>query len=195
MFLVVIISSVIVFQSNFIQEIPQQTTIDQRNTNKSKEDSLNTAKANILLCQKDSIIQVLKSKLSIGKINIVTQKNEANKQHILNDTLQFRFERNKNLSTCEDLVLGLKFEIIEKDSILESLDSEIENYSCEVKELDEKADILKGIIDNKQNLIACKDSTLTYYKTQKKKTDLWHNVRIRVAGVVILIETIVLLVK
>jgi hypothetical protein len=195
MFLVVIISSVIVFQSNFIQEIPQQATIDQRNTNKSKEDSLNTAKANILLCQKDSIIQVLKSKLSIGKINIVTQKIEANKQHILNDTLQFRFERNKNLSTCEDLVLGLKFEIIEKDSILESLDSEIENYSCEIKELDEKADILKGIIDNKQNLIACKDSTLTYYKTQKKKTDFWNNVRIRVAGVVILIETIVLLVK
>ncbi|MBP6635744.1 MAG: hypothetical protein KA177_07900 [Paludibacter sp.] len=177
------------------QEIPKLATIDQRNINRSKEDSLSTARANILLCQKDSIIQTLKSKLAKEKTNTATQKAEANKQHNLNDTLQSRFERNKNLSTCEDLVQGLKFEIIEKDSVIESLDSEIENYSCEVKELEDKVDIQKGIIDSKQNLIACKDSTINFYKVQKKKTDFWNQVKVKVAGVVILIETIGLLLK
>jgi len=177
------------------QETPQPATIDQRDRNESKEDSLNTARANILLCQKDSIIQTLKSNLAKEKANTATQKAEANKQHILNDTLQSRFERGKDLSTCEDLVRGLKFEIIEKDSVIESFDSEIENYSCEVKELEDKVDIQKGIIDSKQNLIACKDSTINFYKTQKKKTDFWNKVKIKLAGVVILIETIGLLLK
>jgi len=177
------------------QETPQKATIDQRNINKSKKDSLNTVRANILLCQKDSTIQTLKSKLAKEKANTATQKTEANKQHILNDTLQARFERDKNLSTCEDLVQGFKVEIIEKDSVIESLDSEIDNYSCEVKELEEKVNIQKGVIDSKQNLIACKDSTITYYKTQKKKTDFWNKAKIKVAGVVILIETIGLLLK
>ena len=39
------------------QETPEPAIIDQRNINEAKEDSLNTARANILLCQKDSIIQ------------------------------------------------------------------------------------------------------------------------------------------
>jgi hypothetical protein len=177
------------------QETPQLATIDQRNINKSKEDSLNTARANILLYQKDSIIQTLNSKIAKEKANTATQKAEAKKQHILNDTLQARFERDKDLSTCEDLVRGLKLETIEKDSVIESLDSEIENYSCEVKELEEKVGIQKGIIDSKQNLIAGKDSTIAYYKSQKKKTDFWNKVKIKAAGVIIFIETIGLVLK
>ena len=177
------------------QELPQQATIDQRNRNESKEDSLNTAIATVLLYQKDSLIQTLKSKLAKEKTNTATQKAEANKQHNLNDTLQSRFERDKDLSTCEDLVRGLKFEIIEKDSVIESLDSEIENYACEVNELEEKVDIQKGVIDSKQNLIACKDSTINFYKTQKKKTDFWNKVKIKVAGVIIFIETIGFILK
>lgn len=177
------------------QETPQLTTIDQRNINKSKEDNLNTARANILLYQKDSIIQTLKTKLAKEKANTAIQKAEANKQHEINDTLQARFERDKDLSTCEDLVRGLKLETIEKDSVIESLDSEIENYTYEVEELEQKVDIQKAIIVSKQNLIACKDSTITYYKTQKKKTDFWNKVKIKAAGVVIFIETIVLLLK
>lgn len=185
-----------VFQKcDFRQETAQQATIDQRDINKSKEDSLNTARANILLCLKDSTIQTLKSKLAKEKANTATQKAEVDKQHILNDTLQARFERDKNLSTCEDLIGGLKLETNKKDSVIESLDSEIDNYSYEVKELEEKVDIQKGVIDSKQNLIACKDSTITNYKTQKKKTDFWNKVKIKVAGVVVLIETIGLLLK
>ncbi len=176
-------------------ETPRPATIDQQNRNESNEDSLNTVRANILLYQKDSLIQTLKSKLAKEKVNSATQKAEANKQHILNDTLQSLFEREKNLSTCEDLVRGLKLETIEKDSVIESLDSEIENYSCEVKELEQKVDIQKGIIDSKQNLIACKDSTIAYYKSQKKKTDFWNKVKIKASGAIIFIETIGLLLK
>lgn len=195
-FLALIIYSVFLFQKcDSKQETPQPAAIDQRNKNDSKEDSLNTARANILLYQKDSIIQTLKSKLAKEKANTANQKAEANKQHILNDTLQSRFEKDKDLSTCEDLVRGLKFEIIEKDSVIGSLDSEIEKYSCEVKELEVKVDIQKGVIDSKQNLIACKDSTINFYKTQKKKTDFWNKVKIKVAGAVILIETIGLILK
>jgi len=195
-FLALIIYLVFLFQKcDSKQETPQPATIDQRNINESKKDSLNTARATVLLSQKDSIIQVLNSTLANEKVNTATQKAEAYKQHNLNDTLQSRFERDKNLSTCEDLVRGLKFEIIEKDSVIESLDSEIENYSCEEKELAEKVDIQKGIIDSKQNLIACKDSTITYYKAQKQKNDFWNNVKIKVAGAIIFIETIGLLLK
>jgi len=194
--LAVLICGFSVFQKcDSMQETAQQATIDQRDINKSKEDSLNTARANILLCLKDSTIQTLKSKLAKEKANTTTQKTEVDKQHILNDTLQARFERDKNLSTCEELVGGLKLETNKKDSVIESLDSEIENYSCEVKELEEKVDIQKGVIDSKQNLIACKDSTINFYKTQKKKTDFWNQVKVKVAGVVILIETIGLILK
>jgi len=195
-FLALIIYSVFLFQKcDSKQEILQPTTIDQLNINESKEDSLNSARASFLLNQKDSIIQTLKSKLVKEKANTATQKAEANKQHILNDTLLSQFERDKDLSACEDLVQGLKFEITEKDSVIESLDSEIENYSCEVKELEEKVDIQKSVIDSKQKLIACKDSTINFYKVQNKKTDFWNKVKIKVAGVVILIETIGLILK
>jgi hypothetical protein len=194
MFLVLIIYSVIVLQCDFKQETPQPA-IDQRNINKSKQDSLISVRANILLNQKDSIIKLLNSKLAKEKANTATQKAEANKQHILNDSLQERFEKEKDLSTCEDLVLGLKHETVEKDSVIESLDSEIENYSCEVEELEGKVEIQKGVIISKQELIVCKDSTITYYKTKQKKTDFWNNVKIKVAGVIIFIETIGLILK
>jgi hypothetical protein len=195
MFLALIIYSVIVFQCDFKQEQPQPATIDQRNINKSKQDSLNTIRANILLNQKDSTIKLLNSKLAKEKANTATQKAETNKQHILNDSLQERFEKEKNLSSCEDLVRGLKVESIEKDSVIESLDSEINNYTCEVVELKGKVEIQKGVIESKQNLIAYKDSTINYYKTQKQKTDFWNNVKIKVAGIIIFIETIGLILK
>jgi hypothetical protein len=177
------------------QSEPQQANIDQSDKEKSESDRLNTLKAYAQLQQKDSIIKLLNRRLDNEKANTATQKADARKQHLLNDSLQTWYERDKNLSTCEDLVRGLKFEIIEKDSVIESLDSEIENYSCEVKELAEKVDIQKGVIDSKQNLIACKDSTINFYKVQKKKTDFWNKVKIKAAGVVILIETIGLILK
>ncbi len=177
------------------QSKPKSAINDQLNIEKSKTDSLNTVKACALLQEKDSIIEKLNLKLKVEKANTTIHKYEAQKQHILNDSLHARFERAKNLNNCEDLVLGLKVEIVEKDSIIESLDSEIENYSCKVTELEEKADIQKEIIESKQNLIAYKDSTIAYYKTQKNKTDFWNKVKIKLAGVVVLIETIVLIVK
>lgn len=177
------------------QSKPQHADIDQSDKEKSKADSLYSVKAHTLLQEKDSIIKFLIAKLANEKVNTATQKADTRKQHILNDSLQNRFERDKDLSTCEDLVRGLKVEIIEKDSVIESLDSEIENYSCEVKELEEKVDIQKGIIDSKQNLIACKDSTISFYKTQKKKTDFWNRLKIKVAGAIVLIETIGLILK
>jgi hypothetical protein len=177
------------------QSEPHQANIGQSDKEKSESDRLNTLKAHAQLQQKDSIIKLLNTRLENEKANTATQKADARKQHLLNDSLQTRYERDKNLSTCEDLVQGLKFEIIEKDSVIKSLDSEIENYSCEVKELEKKVDIQKGIIDSKQNLIACKDSTIAYYKTQKKKTDFWNKVKIKAAGVIIFIETIGLILK
>lgn len=194
--LAVLICGFSMFQKcDYKQETPQPATFDQLDKNESKEDSLNTVRANILLKEKDSIIQMLNSKLAKEKVNTAIQKAEANKQHILNDTLQSRFEREKNLSNCEDLVRGLKFEIVEKDSVIESLDSEIDNYTCKVKELKEKAEIQKGVVDSKQNLIACKDSTINFYKTQKKKTDFWNKVKVKAAAVIIFIETIGLIIK
>ena len=177
------------------QSEPQQVNIDQSDKEKSESDRLNTLKAYAQLQQKDSIIKLFNARLENEKVNTATQKANARKQHALNDSLQTRYEKEKSLNTCEDLVRGLKFEITEKDSIIESLDSEIENYSCEVKQLEVKVDIQKSVIDSKQNLIACKDSTIVYYKTQKKKTDFWNQVKVKVAGVVILIETIGLILK
>jgi len=56
-FIALIIYSVFVFQKcDYKQETLQPVTIDQLDKNESKEDSLNTTRANVLLCQKDSII-------------------------------------------------------------------------------------------------------------------------------------------
>lgn len=173
----------------------QQTNITQLNKEKSKTDSLNTIKANAMLQQKDSIIKVLILKLKTEKNNTAKHKAEARKQHTLNDTLQARFGINKDLSTCEDLVHGLKVEIIEKDSVIQSLDSEIETCNNHVKVLESKLTIQSEIIDSKQNLIAYKDSTINHLATQKKKSDFWNKVKIKAAGAVILFESIILLVK
>ncbi len=177
------------------QSKPQQSNVTQLNKEKSKTDSLNTVKANALLQQKDSIIKVLITKLKTEKAITAKHKAEARKQHTVNDTLQARFGINKDLSTCEDLVHGLKVEIIEKDSVIQSLDSEIVCYTKQMKELNQKVDIQKGIIDSKQNLIAIKDSTINHLATQKKKDDFWNKVKIKAAGAVILFESIILLVK
>ena len=177
------------------QSEPQKVNVDQSDIEKSESDRLNTLKAYTQLQQKDSIIKLLNRRLDNEKANTATQKADARKQHVLNDSLQTRYEREKSVNTCEDLVLGLKIEIVEKDSVIESLDSEINDYSSEVKELEEKVDIQKGVIDSKQKLIVCKDSTINFYKTQKKKTDFWNQVKIKVAGAIILIETIGLILK
>ena len=194
-FIVLIIYSMIVFQIDYKPETAQPATIVQRNINKSKEDSLNTARAIILLYQKDSIIQVLNSKLAKEKANTVIQKAEAKKQHLHNDTLQSRFESDKSLSNCEVLARGLKFEILKKDSIIDSLDSMVVNYSSKVKELVEIVDIQKGIINSKESLIECKDSTIAYYKSQNLKTDYWNRIKMKAAGVILFIETVALLIK
>ncbi len=177
------------------QSKPQQSNIAQLNKEKSKTDNLNTVKANALLQQKDSIIKILISKLKTEKANTAKHKAEARKQHTLNDTLQARFGINKELSTCEDLVHGLKVEIIEKDSVIQSLDSEIETCNNHVKVLESKLTIHSEIIDSKQNLIAYKDSIINHITTQKKRADFWNKVKIKAAGVVILFESIILLVK
>ena len=66
--LALIIYSVFLFQKcDSKQETPQPAAIGQRDRKESKEDSLNTARATVLLCQKDSIIQTLKSKLAKEK--------------------------------------------------------------------------------------------------------------------------------
>ncbi len=177
------------------QSKPQQVSNDQSDREKSESDRLNTLKAYAQLQQKDSMIKLLNTRLENEKANTATQKADARKQHILNDSLQARYEREKSLNTCEDLVLGLKLEITEKDSVIKSLDSEINDYSSEVKELAEKVDIQAGVIDSKQNLIVFKDSVILAYKTQKKKTDLWNQVKIKVAGAIVLFETIGLVLK
>ena len=177
------------------QSEPQLVNIDQSDKEKSESDRLNTLKAYAQLQQKNSIIKLLNVRLENEKVNTATQKADARKQHVLNDSLQTRYEKEMSLNTCEDLVRGLKFEINEKDSVIGSLDSEIENYSCEIKELEEKVDIQKSVIDSKQNLIACKDSTINFYKTQKMKTDFWNKVKIKVAGAIVFIETIGLILK
>jgi hypothetical protein len=177
------------------QSKPQQSNIDQIDKEKSKSDSLNTVKANALLQEKDSIIKMLNSKLKSEKANTEKHRAEARKQHTLNDTLQARFERNKELSTCEDLVSGLKVEVIEKDSVIQNLDSEIETCNNHVKVLESKLTIQSEIIVSKQNLLAVKDSTINHLATQKKKADFWNKVKIKAAGAVILFESIILLVK
>jgi hypothetical protein len=173
----------------------QPAIIEQRNIIASKEDSLNTARAIISLYQKHSIIQVLNSKVAKEKANTAIQKAVAKKQHLHNDTFQSRFDKDKNLSNCEDLARGLKFEIIKKDSIIDSLDTMVVNYSSKVKELVEIVDIQKGIINSKESLIECKDSTIAYYKSQNLKTDYWNRIKMKAAGVILFIETVALLIK
>ncbi|NDP21154.1 MAG: hypothetical protein GZ091_08750 [Paludibacter sp.] len=173
----------------------EPTNIDQCDREKSKIDSLNTVKASILLQQKDSIIKLINLKLEKEKAHTAALKVDARNQHIINDTLQAIYEREKSVNTCEDLVCGQEVEIVMKDSIIESLDSENDNYSCKVKVLEDKVNIQTEVIDSKQNLIASKDSIITAYKTQQKKKDFWTGVKIKAAGIIILIETIALLIK
>ena len=177
------------------QSKPQQANIDQSDKQKSESDRLNTVKAYALLHQKDSMIKLLNTRLATEKANTATQKADARKQHVLNDSLQARYEREKSLNACDELVQGLKFEVVEKDSIIENLETEIDNYSCEVKVLEDKVDIQTGVIESKQSLITSKDSVITAYKTQQKKANFWTGVKTKAAGVVILIETIALLIK
>ncbi|MEI8085328.1 MAG: hypothetical protein WCG93_03825 [Paludibacter sp.] len=175
--------------------ITQNDSVLQSDYDMSKADSINSINANALLCKKDSIIASLNVKLNKEKATTKIQKADANKQHIVNDSLQARFDSEKNLDTCEDLAQGLGIEIAEKDSVIASLDAQIENYSNEVNEFNDKAEIQAMVITSKQNLLSSKDSTIDYYKTQNKKKDFWNGVKVKVAGVMIFIETVALLLK
>ena len=177
------------------QVIIQNDSVVQSDKDMSKSDSLNTINANFQLDKKDSVIAALNVKLQKEKANTKNQRADANKQHIVNDSLQARFEREKSLDTCEDLAKGLRLEISEKDSVIASLDSQVENYSNETKELNDKAEIQSLVIASKQHLLTSKDSKIDYYKTQNKKNDLWNGVKIKIAGVLIFIETVALLLK
>lgn len=177
------------------QPKPQQLNIDSIDNQKSKSDSLYTAKANILLQQKDSFIEVLHAKLANEKTNTAAQRAKANEQHVLNDSLQAKYSRELSLLSCDELIQGLKVEITDKDSVIESLEVEIDNYACEVIQLEEKVIIQKGIIDSKQNLIESKDSTINHLATLKRKSDFWNKAKIKAAGAVILFESIKLLIK
>jgi hypothetical protein len=99
-----------------------------------------------MLNQKDSTIKHLNSKLAKEKANTAIQKAESNKQHVLNDSLQERFEKQKNLKNYEELVKGQKVEITEKDSVIESLDSEIEKYR---KIIEDKGQATSKSLDTK----------------------------------------------
>lgn len=177
------------------QSKPQRTNIDQSNKEKSKADSLNTIKANIILKQKDSTIKVLRSELAIEKANTATQRANAKWQHLLNDSLLAQHQRQQNLTTCEELVKGLKYEIFEKDSIIESLDCEIEIYNNELKAQEDKAAIQAGIIESKQSLIAFKDSIFQTYKMQQNNKGLNNKLKAKIIAVGLLFETIILIMK
>lgn len=177
------------------QSKPQHEYIDQTDIQRSESDRLNMLKANALLQQKDSIIKMLNSKLEKEKAKTTAQKADAKKQHLTNYTLQSVYEREQNLNTCIELVSGLKIEIVEKDSVIDSLDSEIDDYSSKVSTLENKVCIQSGVIESKQNLVLTKDSTIAYYKTQQMKMNFWSEVKTKAAGIIILIETIALLIK
>ncbi|MEI6753437.1 MAG: hypothetical protein WCK78_09730 [Paludibacter sp.] len=175
--------------------INQNDNVVQLDKAMSKADSINTINAVALLCKKDSIIASLNLKLQNEKVKTNNQRADANQQHAVNDSLQARFGSEKSMSKCEDLAQGLYLEISEKDSVIASLDAQVENYSNGVKELNDKTEIQVLVIESKQNLITSKDSTIDYYKTQNKKNDLWNGVKIKAAGVLIIIETVALLLK
>jgi hypothetical protein len=177
------------------QSKPQQSNIDQLDKEKSKTDNLNTVKANKILQQKDSTIKALRSKLAIEKANTTMQRANAKKQRVLNDSLLAQHQREQSLNSCESLVQGLRTEISDKDSIIESLDCEIEICNTEIKTQEEKVAIQAGIINSKQNLIVFKDSVILTYQTQQKKQEQNNKLKAKIIGAGLLIKTIILLIK
>jgi hypothetical protein len=176
-------------------ESNQESIVNQTNTNQSKIDYMNTVKANTLILQKDSIISSLKTRIKNEKARTKAQQLIAKKQHFVNDSLYALYENERSIVHCDELISSLGSEVIKKDTLIDCLVAEIESYDREGKALEGKVILQKRIIESKENLILYKDSTITFYKKQKKESDFWSDVKLKAAIGMILFETMALLLK
>ena len=173
----------------------QETAINQINTNQSKIDRMNTIKANTLILQKDSIINSLNTRLANERARTKAQMVIVKKQHLLNDSLCSLYEKDNRLVSRDELISSLGTEITKKDTLIDCLVAETESYDREVKALEGKVMLQKRIIESKENLILYKDSTIAFYKKQKKESDFWSDVKLKAAVGMILFETLALLLR
>ena len=173
----------------------QETIVNQTNTNQSKIDHMNTIKANTLILQKDSIINSLNSRIASERIRTKVKMSIAKRLHLFNDSLYALYEEKPDIVHCEELICSLGVEINKKDTLNNCLIAETESYIKEVKTLEEKVILQKGIIESKENLILYKDSTITYYNKQKKESDFWSDIKLKAAIGMILFETIALVLR
>jgi hypothetical protein len=176
-------------------ESNQESIVNQTNTNQSKIDYMNTVKANTLIHQKDSIINCLNTRLANERARTKTQMVIAKKQHLLNDSLYALYEKENSLISCDELISSLGIEITKKDTLIDCLVAETESYDREVKAFEGKVILQKRIIESKENLILYKDSTIAFYKKQKKESDFWSDVKLKAALGMIMFETMALLLR
>ena len=177
------------------EENNEETFVNQTNSNQSKIDHMNTIKAKTLIHQKDSIINSLNTRLVNERARTKAQMVIVKKQHLLNDSLCSLYEKDNSLISCNELISSLGTEITKKDTLIDCLVAETESYDREVKALEGKVILQKRIIESKENLILYKDSTITFYKKQKKESDFWSDVKLKAALGMIMIETMSLLLR
>jgi hypothetical protein len=156
---------------------------------------MNTIKANTLIHQKDSIINSLNTRLANEKARTKIQMLIAKKQHLLNDSLCALYEKENSQVSCEELIASLGTEITKKDTLIDCLVAETESYDREVKALEGKVILQKRIIESKENLMLYKDSTIAFYKKQKKESDFWSDVKLKAAIGMVLFETMALVLR
>ena len=172
-----------------------QSKIELRDATQSQYDRLLTVKAKGLMNQQDSVIEGLKLQLKREKHNSIRLRSLAQREYFLNNALQLQFDSLKTLKHCELLLEGLACEISTKDSLIDTLDQELCNHETVQKALRLQVEMQNELISSKEKLIVEKNTVIAYHKSQEMKNAFWDDVKIKIVGVAMLVESVLLMVK
>lgn len=174
-------------------DIKLQNKVDEADIVESKNDSLFAANAKGKLELQGRIIDVLKVELNVERAKNYQQRRAVKRAHLTTDSLRMRFDTLGTLNHSEQLVEGLGIELSAKDSLIKTQDAQLINYSKVQNAMDQKVEIQEGIILRKERLLEVKSSIIDFYRTEQKRREFWGDVKLKVLGAVLLIETIFLI--
>jgi hypothetical protein len=117
----------------------------------------------------------------------------ASKQHVTTQQAEINFKNDTSLSNCKKIVESQKIELAEKDSIIENLANEAEEYSKSYNESNKAIVEKDKIILSKDDQLNSDKTVIEAYKKEKSKNESKAKFSTGIRNVIIAIETALLI--
>jgi len=139
------------------KDVPEKETAKTILIQKLNEDSLKAIHSLALQYQKDSILKVDSLRLKIQKHLTEKFRDAIQRETARADSAEERYNRQKTIERCDSTIKHKNIVIRSKDSLINSLDQEAQEYSSLAYTYQCKYAIAQEEVDSKKDLIS-------YYK-------------------------------